>query len=132
MRNKLAYSLLMICVMTLLAFKPAIAQEGSFSEAFESETLEGWERSGGVVVREGVLRISPGNFAVKFGRFGDGFLSLRVKHPGSGAVFIRYGMKENGSYALILLDDVIILEKSRSEGLEELAVYSWGGGRRIR
>jgi len=86
------------------------AQESGFTETFDDASLPGWERSEGAIVEDGTLRIEPGNFAVRFGDYADITLSVRVKHSGHGIVFIRYYMRDEGSYAVILVEDVIILE----------------------
>lgn len=91
----------------------ALAQESPTTETFDDEALPGWERSEGAAVQAGVLQILPGNFAVKFGDFASGNLSVKFKQTASGVIFIRYAMGEQGEYALIFHDDMLVLERAQ-------------------
>ncbi len=119
MRKIPALSLLLAVMIALLLNFTVKAQEGDFSESFERETLDGWEYSPGAVLRNGMLRIDPGNFAVKMGSYRLGVIEVRVRQPG-GAVYIRYAMQEEASYAFIMLEDRLILEKTQGDVPQEL------------
>ena len=70
MKQKLISILVLLfsSILILALFvAPVAAQEGDFTETFEDTQLQGWEHSPEVVVREGVLRIAPGNFAARLG-----------------------------------------------------------------
>ncbi|MBC8503651.1 MAG: DUF4956 domain-containing protein [Anaerolineales bacterium] len=120
-----AISLIILLAILLMPLTGALAQEEPTTETFDDEALSGWDRAEGAVVQDGVLRISPGSFAAKFGEFGDGTLSVKVKQSAPGAVFIRYFMGESGSYALIIFPDGILLEKSLEDQPQELGGYEW-------
>ena len=125
MKKKIGFALMTGVIVITLLVSVAYAQEPGFSETFDGEPLVSWEVSDGVVQRDGVLRINPGNFAIRVGRINLGTLSLQVRHPGSGAVFIRFHMVEGGSYAVIYFGDRLVLEKSLDSGPQELGVPSY-------
>ena len=109
MKKSVCLPLLLGILLAVLLSNPGFAQESGFNETFDGETLEGWETSEGVALREGVLRVNPGNFAMRFGRYNLGTLRVNVRPPGSGAVFLRFAMGEKGSYAVIIVEDRLIL-----------------------
>jgi hypothetical protein len=124
-KHPLFYLIPFILVFAVL-FSPAVgalAQEDSFTETFDEESLPGWERSEQAVVQNGVLKINPGHFAVKFGDYDDATISVKVKRGGPGIVFIRYAMYDEASYAVIMVEDAIILEKTLAEQPKELGSY---------
>ena len=51
-----------LLILTLFIL-PALAQGENFNETFEDVQLPGWEHSPEVIVVDGELNISPGNFA---------------------------------------------------------------------
>ncbi len=118
-------SLIILLSFLIMPLSGALAQEEPTTETFDEEALSGWERSEGAVVQDGVLRISPGNFAVKFGDYGDGSISIKIKQSAPGVVFLRYAMSESDSYAVIVFPDSIILEKSIEDQPQELGTYQW-------
>ena len=120
-------SLLILFAILFLPITGVLAQEEPSTENFDDEALSGWERSEESVVQDGVLRISPGNFAAKFGEYGDGTISVKIKQSAPGAVFIRYFMREEGSYALIIFPDTIMLEKTLKDQPQEMGGYEWTG-----
>jgi len=120
-------SLIIFLAILFLPVAGVLAQDEPSTETFDEEALPGWERSEESVVQDGVLRISPGNFAAKFGEYGDGTISVKVKQSAPGAVFIRYSMREEGSYALIIFPDGIILEKTLQDQPQEMGGYEWSG-----
>ncbi len=120
-------ALIILLAMLLLPLNGVLAQEEPTTETFDEAALPGWERSEKAVVQEGVLRIAPGNFAVKFGDYGEGTFRVKVKQYAPGAVFLRYYMREEGSYAVIVFPDNIILEKSMADQPQEMGGYEWSG-----
>lgn len=119
---KLSIALLIVFGSIIPLSQTVTAQESGFTETFDDSSLPGWERSEGAVVVNGMLNIEPGNFAVRFGDHSDISLSVRVNLSGLNIVFIRYYMRDEGSYAVILVEDVIILEKSLPDHPIELGV----------
>jgi len=87
------------------------AQEG-FQEGFEAAGLPGWETSPDVTVVEGSLRLYGGNFAMHLGEWGDQETYLRFKVGASeGEFIIHYFAGERGGYNLILMPEMMVLEK---------------------
>ncbi len=126
MKKQSILQIIALILVIAVLFLPAVgvlAQEGFFTETFDEESLPGWERSEKAVVQDGVLKISPGNFAVKFGDYGDATISVKVKRGGPGIVFVRYAMSDEASYAVIMVEDAIILEKTLGEQPQELGSY---------
>lgn len=116
-------SFAVIILILFLSIDGVLAQEEPSTETFDDASLPGWERSPEAVVQEGVLQIAPGNFAVKFGEYGDGTVNFKARLNSPGIFFLRYAMTDAGSYALIFFPDVIILEKTIGEQPQELGVY---------
>lgn len=117
---------LLIFVFMAVLFLPGVgirAQEEPSTETFDDASLPGWERSPEAVVQDGVLRINPGNFAVKFGDYGQGSMSVKLKLSAPGVVFLRYAMSETASYAVIIFPENIILEKTLEDQPQEMGGY---------
>ena len=115
-------ALIVLLAMLLVFVTGVYAQEEPTTETFDEVALPGWERSEKAVVQDGVLRIAPGNFAVKFGDYGEGTFSVKVKQHTPGVVFLRYFMREEGSYAVIIFPENIILEKTLADQPQEMGL----------
>ena len=76
------FSLLILVSLLLLPVAGAQAQEGGFTETFDDPSLDGWEYSDQAIVKDGVLVISPGHFAVKFGNYANGSIEIKTKFAG--------------------------------------------------
>lgn len=126
MKSQKIFKIISILILLAILCAPAVgafAQDDSFTETFDEESLPGWERSEEAVVQNGVLSIAPANFAAKFGEYGDATLSVKIKRGGPGVVFVRYAMNEESSYAVIMFEDAIVLEKTLGEQPNELGSY---------
>ena len=99
-------------------------EEGGFKETFDDSTLPGWERSPGVTVGGGVLKIEPGNFALRFGDWSDITMSIKVRFSGAEALFVNYYFRDEGKYGVLFRDGVIILEKVQQRSPTELGNVS--------
>ncbi len=115
--------LIVVFILFLVPLTGALAQDEGFTETFDDSSLNGWERSEQSVVKDGVLVVSPGNFAVKFGSYGGGTYEYKAKFAGPGAMFFRFFMHEEGCYAVIFFEDRVVLEKAYQDTPTELAVY---------
>ena len=111
--------LLLSClgVMVVCAFLPsavwAQTPEGGFSENFDSDDLEGWERTPDAIIRDGVLHLTGGNFAFKLGDWGDQETVIQMRiNSNEGRLFIHYFATDQGSYNLIFFPEAIVLEKA--------------------
>lgn len=121
-------SLTVICTLLLSVFTTsAAAQEGGFSDSFDDALLPGWEHSPEVVVNENVLRIGPGNFAVRNDDFPNFNAEFQVKFIGQGIVFFRYNLQEGKDYACIFFEDRVVIEKVTDGVPKELASTDWSG-----
>jgi hypothetical protein len=87
----------------------AAAQGEGFTETFDNPQLPGWEHSPEVIVSEGVLRITPANFAARMGGWQNFDLTLKMRYTGMGETQINYRASENGSYLLRLAEDGVAL-----------------------
>jgi len=128
MKNLLSLSKISFYIFFVLILVPlsgVLAQDETSNETFDDASLPGWERSHEAVVQDGVLRINPGNFAVKFGELGDGTLGVKAKVNSPDIFFLRYRMTETGSYAVIFFPDAIILEKTIEDQPQEMGVFEW-------
>lgn len=130
MKKQNIYKVTSLFILLLVALFPTsgiFAQDEPSTETFDNASLPGWERSEQAVVQDGVLRISPGNFAVKFGEYGEGSFSVKFNQSASGVVFLRYAMTDSGSYVVIVFPDAIILEKTLEDQPQEMGGYEWLG-----
>lgn len=109
-----------------LPFASALAQGGAWSETFDDPLLPGWERPPEVAVVDGVLRVPPGGFAVRFGSWPEGTLSVRVKVPADAQAVVGYAFRDSGSYRLSLSLEELVLEKVGGEAARLLGAGSAG------
>jgi len=107
----LLISLLVLC---LAPSTPALAQEEGFKETFDDPSLPGWEHSRETIVADGVLRISPGGFALHIGDWNDITLTIKLRMIGEGEVGLNYYFREGEHYRLILFPSHIALEKEHA------------------
>lgn len=130
MKSQRIFKTITLFTLLVIFFIPlagVLAQKEPTTETFDDQALPGWERSAEAIVRDSALHIEPGNFAIRFGEYSAGALSIRVKTPGPGAVFIRYAMSEQSHYAVILFEEAIILEKVVQNQPTHLGEYPWDG-----
>jgi hypothetical protein len=120
-KTTLSYLLAALLAMFIIVV-PTYAQEGTETESFDNPELPGWERSPEAVVSEGVLQINSGQFALRFGDWGDLDLSVRLRFTGEGEAVIGYHFREEGRYVLHLGNQHISLVREVTEPFTELAV----------
>jgi len=119
--------LIIVGLVLLLPASRAYAQDGGFSEDFEDQALSGWERSEGAVVQDGILVISPENFAFKIGDYQEYTLSFDVKFSGEGLLFLRFNTQEGNDNAFLFFEDSIVLEQVVNDQPAVLAESTWDG-----
>ncbi|MFC1635814.1 protein kinase [Planctomycetota bacterium] len=87
------------------------------TESFDNPTLPDWERSPGVAVVDGVLRIEPFHFAFHPGEWGDLTLSVIARRTGDGAavLLVKYGASDAGGYVVHLGPDFVVLQRAGVE-----------------
>jgi len=110
----IAISLFISIITGLCIFTPSLAQDETVTETdtFDSPQLEGWGHTPEVVVTDGVLQIYSGQFAERFGEWGDFELTIQVKFSGQGEIVIGYHFKEEGRYVLhVRLDEVVLVRE---------------------
>ena len=107
---------LIVALLTVsILFIPARAQEGAgYMETFDDPMLPEWEHSREVIVADGVLKMEPGSFALRFGDWSDITLTIKVKYSGEGGAVVAYYFRDEGKYAVILEEGIIILEKEQN------------------
>jgi hypothetical protein len=84
-------------------------------ETFDDPTLPEWEHSRETVVTDGVLKLTPGSFALRFGDLADITLTARLRFSGEGEVLVGYYMRDEGRYGVLLREGLVILEKEQRE-----------------
>lgn len=104
-------ALLVALITACLPLASALAQGESWSETFDDSTLPGWERPPEVAVVDGVLRVPPGGFAVRFGTWSEGALSLKVSIPPGAQAIVGFAFLDSGTYRLFISLEEIILER---------------------
>lgn len=112
MRKKLAVWPVVLGI-ALLALTPALAQEEGYKETFDDPMLPEWEHSREVVVSDGVLKVIPGSFALRFGDFADITLTARLRFSGEGEVLVGYYLRDGSRYGVLLGEGLVILEKEQ-------------------
>lgn len=92
----------------------AEAQEAGdgFSASFDSPDLSGWEHSPDVTVRDGLLRVSAGNFVIRWGNWSEFTLALRTRYSGSGSIGVLYSLTDSGQYELWVGEGEVVLQKA--------------------
>jgi hypothetical protein len=119
-RKNLSLSVLLLSsILILILFVvPVGAQDAGFSETFDDTQLPGWEHSPEVVVRDGVLRIAPGNFAARMGAWQDFDLTFKLRFDAPGETEIQYHVTDTGAYMLIFSPDRLMILKGGAPGTE--------------
>lgn len=125
--NIYKYGIILALLIIFLIPSSAAAQSDGFNEPFDNTEMEGWEHSPEAVVKEGVLIIGPGNFAIRMGDFTNFKADFKVSFSGSGIVFFRYNMHEGGDYACLFFDDRVVFEKVSNGQPAEMASTEWSG-----
>jgi len=126
---RIAIVLLISFIAVLFIFTPSQAQDDTVTETetFDNTQLEGWEHSPEVVVTDGVLQIYSGQFAMKYGDWGDFDMSIQVKFSGAGEIVIGYHFRDEGRYTLHILTDEVTLVKEVSEPFTEIGSVNYSG-----
>ncbi len=122
LRLTLAISFLFLIISPAIS---AFAQDGEIIESFDDESLPGWEHSEGVKVVDGVLLISPENFAVQFDDFPAISYQFDFKRSGPGIIIFRYAISEGKEYSLIIHDEAIHLELAQEGQPQFLGESPW-------
>jgi len=112
-----------ILIVTLFVL-PVASQGEGFTETFDDTQLPGWEHSPEVVVRDGVLRIAPGNFAARMGVWGDFDLSFKLRFDAPGETEIQYHTGDSGAYMLVFTPDRLLLLRGGEPGAEPTELAS--------
>jgi hypothetical protein len=119
--SRLKSTITLVLLISLAASATARAQDGTITETFDDPELQQWELSPEAVVSEGVLRISPGNFAVKFVELYEPTIDLRMRYTGEGEVMVQYHMRDESRYNLIIFGDGLVLMREETESFQDLA-----------
>ncbi|MBN1936287.1 MAG: DUF4956 domain-containing protein [Anaerolineae bacterium] len=113
--NKKQVGLTTLFILLLSVFSViAWAQGDGYKETFDDSTLPNWERAREVIVTNGVLKMTPGSFALRFGDWSEITLTVRLRYSGAGEIAINYYFRDQGKYALILHDSHLNLDKEQN------------------
>lgn len=104
-----------VCLAATVTFV-VFAQEAGFEETFDTPELEGWEHSPDALVVNGVLSISPGNFAARMGLWDDFELDVRIRAIGEGAAMVEYRASDESRYSLLIGGGEVNLERHAVDG----------------
>lgn len=115
-------TLIIITLLTVFAlFTPAWAQErDGYKETFDDPALPHWEHSPETIVTNGVLKMAPGNFALRFGDWSDITLTIKVRYSGAGGAIVAYHFRDEGRYAVLLEEGIVVLEKEEHRSPTQL------------
>jgi hypothetical protein len=129
MKNKsISLRITLTLAALLMIFTGVAAQEGGFIETFDSAEMAGWEHSPEAAVKDGVLSISAGHYAIRIGDYDNFTAAFKVKYAGEGLVFFRFNMIEGGDYSCIFHQDSIAVERVTEGTPQELArLDNWSG-----
>ena len=110
---KLLVVLILMAGFSLLIATPGTAQEGTsgFTEEFDEVNWDQYERSQDLTVENGVLKIGAGNFLLRLGDWSEIDLTVQLRFQSPNEIVINYYMRDEGHYALVLVDNNIILDK---------------------
>jgi uncharacterized membrane protein YhiD involved in acid resistance len=112
MRKQLAVWIAAL-VVVLLAVVPGLAQEDGYKETFDDPALPEWEHSREIVVSDGVLKVTPGSFALRFGDWTDITLTVKLRFTGEGEVLVGYYARDEGRYGVQLGEGLVLLDKDQ-------------------
>jgi hypothetical protein len=104
-----------VLTIALLGTAPVLAQEDGYEETFDDPSLPEWEHSREAVVAGGVLKLTPGSFALRFGDWADITLTARLRYSGDGEVLVGYYFRDDGRYGVLLRDGLVVVEKEQQE-----------------
>jgi hypothetical protein len=99
--------------IALLGVAPALAQEDGYKETFDDPSLPEWEHSREVVVTGGVLKLTPGSYALRFGDWTDITLTAKLRFSGEGEVLVGYYMRDEGRYGVLLRESLVTVEREQ-------------------
>jgi hypothetical protein len=119
---RIVIGLLISLITVLLIFTQSLAQDDTNTETdtFDEPQLEGWGHTPEVVVTDGVLQIHSGQFAEKFGDWGDFDMTLQAKFSGEGEIVIGYHFRDEGRYVLHMLTEEVVLVREVTDPFTEL------------
>ncbi len=127
-KTRKVVSIILITVsLIVISVSTVSAQEDGFTEPFDDPELAGWEHTPETIVSESVLAVGSGNYAIRIGNYPNFTAEFDVRFSGSGIVFFRYNMREDGDYALIFFEDRVVFEKVTQGEPRELASAEWSG-----
>ncbi|MBN1976360.1 MAG: DUF4956 domain-containing protein [Anaerolineae bacterium] len=104
---------IVVFAVALLGAAPALAQEDGYRETFDDPSLPEWEHSREVVVTGGVLKLTPGSYALRLGDWTDITLTARLRFSGEGEVLVGYYLRDEGRYGVLLREGLVVLDKER-------------------
>jgi hypothetical protein len=104
---------MMVLSVVLLSAVPALAQEDGYQETFDDPSLPEWEHSREAVVTGGMLKLTPGSFALRFGDWADITLTARLQYSGDGEMLVGYYVRDEGRYGVLLRDGLVVVEKEQ-------------------
>ena len=120
--HRLNLALIAVLLITFALPVAGLAQE-ELVESFDDPQLPGWERSPESYVSEGVLRINPGNFALRPGDLESFSISVDLNYSGAGVTSVIYAFRDESSYGFIFDDTGMALVR-RDSGAEEFLAGS--------
>jgi photosystem II stability/assembly factor-like uncharacterized protein len=97
-----------------------LALEGGFGTSFDDPSLPGWHYTEGVLVRNGVLVIEPGNFASFPGVFPRLNLTVWLRRLGTGNFVMSFDRTQEGEYHLSLGMDSIEIQREAHGSFDTL------------
>ena len=120
--------LFILVLIMALAFPMTVFAQGidGETETFDSAELEGWELSPETAVVDGVLKISPGQFALKFGDYSDIDLELDLLYTPPGELIVHYYFREESHYKVVFLENEAILLRFENEAETDLGHFNLG------
>ncbi len=119
--HKKAVTLIITLLAVFALSSPARAQEGDgYRETFDDPTLPQWEHSREAIVTDGVLKMSPGNFALRGGDWSDVTLTIKVRYSGTGGALVGYYFRDEGRYGVLLEQGIVVLEKEVQQSPTQL------------
>ena len=121
--KRLIVALFLTVALIWLPLTAWAQEQNGYKETFDDPTLPEWEASRETVVADGVLRMDPGSFALRFGDWSEITLTVKVFYSGQGEVVINYYFRDEHKYGLFLHDGGLALEKEQDRSPTPL-----GGG----
>jgi len=110
-----------LVLVFISAVLPTLAQGDVWREGFDDPTMPGWERSSGVAVVDGLLRMEGAGFAFHGGEWADLVLRVRIRLTGDSSLVLSFRASDGRANHLVIGPGFLTLQREQDGGVSEIA-----------